>query len=129
MDDLHVNKARWESDGVRVAGCSPRAVALMLRGGASPAVDHVPLSCTKRVGGDVAHVNGRSRLQMLRISPRRRVICNYLSGIRNAEKIYRSTVCVAVSLPQIRFCSFDIAKWKILQLRLRPEISATLTKD
>lgn len=129
MYDLHVNKACWESDGVRVAGCSPRAVTLMLRGGVSPAVDHVPVSCTKRVGGDVAHVNGRSRLQMLRISPRRRVICNCLSGIRNAEKIYRSTVRVAVSLPQIRFCSFDIAKWKILQLRLQPEISATLTKD
>lgn len=50
MGDLHVNKARWESDGVRVAGCSPRAAAPMQRAGASPAVDHVPVSGRKRVG-------------------------------------------------------------------------------
>lgn len=37
MDDLHVNNARWESDGVRVAGCSPHAVALM------PCVEARPL--------------------------------------------------------------------------------------
>lgn len=41
---------------------APRAVALMLRGGTSPAVHRAAFSCWKRVGGDVAHVNGRSHL-------------------------------------------------------------------
>lgn len=51
MDDLRVNNVRWESDGVRVAGCSPHAVALMLRGGTAPAGDYVACSCRKRVAG------------------------------------------------------------------------------
>lgn len=98
MDDLHVNNARWESDGVRVAGCSPHAVPLMLCGGTFPAGDYVPCSCRKRVSGDVAHVNGRSHLQILWVSPRT-IICNCLSGIRNAVKIYYSLMPVALSFP------------------------------
>lgn len=117
MDDLHVNNARWESDGVRVAGCSPHAVALMLCGGTSPAGNYVPCSCMKRVGGDVAHANGRSRLKIQWVSPRT-IICNCLSGIRNAAKIYCSLMPARCFFAVNSFLQYQQANWEILKLRL-----------